>query len=138
DLAVVLVLRRAEHGAHVLLVERLGRPGEDEGEVGGVDDREGDPDEPGAPAGEAARGAVRREAVVAHDAEHGLARLRRDVGAPVQDAGYRRDRDARGARDVPNRRARALADRGGAVVVLGERVRGADVSETVTGHPAAV
>ena len=35
DLAIVLVLRRAEHDPHVLLVERLGRAREDRREVAG-------------------------------------------------------------------------------------------------------
>jgi len=41
DLAVVLVERRVEDKAHVLLVDRLERAGEDRREVVGADERHG-------------------------------------------------------------------------------------------------
>ena len=55
----------------------------------------------------AARAAVRAEAVLAHDLEHGLAGLRRDVGPVVQDPRDGRDRDAREVGDVADRGAAA-------------------------------
>ena len=106
DLAVVEMQGRREHDCHVLLVERLGRTGEDVREVGRLDDRERDADQAGAAAGEGARAPVRGEALVAHDAQDRLARCRRHVGMVVEDAGDRGDRDAGGARHLPDRRAR--------------------------------
>ena len=68
DFAVVLVQRRAEHDPHVLLVERLGDAGDDGREVARLDKGHSDPDEPGTPAGEPARAAVRDVVVLAHHA----------------------------------------------------------------------
>ena len=48
-----------------------------------------------------------REAVLAHDLQDGLARLRGDVGPVVEDARDGRDRDAGQIGDVADRRAAA-------------------------------
>src|SRR5581483_5630378 len=86
-----------------------GGAGEDDGEVRGLNDRNGDPDEPRPPAGERPSVPVRAEAVLADDAQHCLARLRRDVGAAVDHARDGRDRDAGGPGDLADRRSPVVA-----------------------------
>ena len=103
-LALVLVARRAEDGVHLLLVERLGRAREDGGVVVPEDVGDREADQAGAALREPARGAVGREAQRADVLHHRLARLGRDVGAVVDDAGDRRDGDAGAARHVADRR----------------------------------
>ena len=105
NLALVVVQRRAQHHAHVLLVERLGGACEDGREVGRLDDREHHADQAGAAARERPRAAVGGEAVIAHDAQHGAARLGRDAGPLVEHARDGRDRDAGRAGDLADRRA---------------------------------
>ena len=82
DLAVVLVERRGEHDPHVALVERLGRAAQHRPEVRVGDERQRQADHAGAAAREPAGAAVRAEAVLADDLEHGLAgvRARRRAG----------------------------------------------------------
>jgi hypothetical protein len=104
DLALVLVQRRAEHEAHVLLVERLGHAAEDVGEVRVVDHRHRAADQPCLAGGEAPGAAVRRVAALAHDLLHEGAGLLRDVAAAVHDPGDGGDRDAREVGDLPDRR----------------------------------
>ena len=82
-LALVVVERRAEHHAHVLLVERFGCAGEDRREVRRLDDRQRHADQARASARERACAAVRGEALVAHHAQHRPARLGGDVGPPL-------------------------------------------------------
>ena len=65
--------------AHVLLVQRLRKPGQEQREVARVDERQRDADEAGPAAGEAARAPVRAEALRPHDLQHGLARVLGDV-----------------------------------------------------------
>ena len=115
-LAVVLVQRRREHDPHVALVQRLGRAAQHRPEVRVGDERQGQADHPGPAAREPAGAAVRREAVLAHDLQDGLAGLPRHVRPVVEDARDRRDRDAGQIGDVANRRAAA------------ERLVGTDVS----------
>ena len=108
-LALVLVEGGTEDDPHVVLVERLRRTRDDHGEVRGLEDRQRHADEPGPPARERPRVSVRAEAVLAHDPEHDLAGLRRDVGPSVDHARDRGDRDAGRARDLADRRPRLVA-----------------------------
>jgi hypothetical protein len=103
DLAVVLMERGAQDGAHVVLVERFRRSRQDPAEVLGMHDRDRDPDEAGLASGEGACAAVRREVVAADGAQHGVARRGADVGAAVEHAGDCCDRDACVACDVADR-----------------------------------
>ena len=94
-------------------------------EVRGVDERHGTPIEPGAAGREAARAAVRRVPVLAHDPLHQLARLGRDVGPAVHDARDGRDRDAGGLRDLADRRAaRPVAGLGATAMTVIEACSG--------------
>ena len=106
DRAVVQMEGRRQHHAHVLLVERLRRTGENVREVGGLDDRQSHPDEAGAPAREGARAPVRAEMLVADGAQHGRARRGGDVGPAVQDPRDGGDRHAGGARHLADCRTR--------------------------------
>jgi hypothetical protein len=100
DLPLVLVERRAEDDAHVLLVQRLGGTRQDLGEVARVDLGNGDADQARAAARQGTGGAVLAEAVLADDAQHGVAGRVGDVRVPVQDARHRGERDAGQRRDV--------------------------------------
>ena len=113
DLAVVLVLGGREDGTEVMLLQRLGRAGEDGREVGRVDERDEQPDEPGSAVREAARAPVRDVAPLLDDAGDELPRLRRHVAAAVEHAGDGGDRHAGLVRD--------LADRHPGVCELGHR-----------------
>ena len=104
DLALVLVQRRVEDDAHVLLVRRFERAREDVGEVVAADHGHRQADVAGAAPGQGARAAVRREVVLAHVPEDDVARLGRHVGAVVDDAGDGGDGHPREPRDVPDRR----------------------------------
>jgi len=115
-LAVVLVLRRTENDAQVLLVQRLGRPGEDGREIDGVHLRHRDADEAGAAGGEPAGAPVGGVAALADDPLDELAGLVGNVFAAVDDAGDGRDRHAREVGDLADRHARGAAV--GAVRVL--------------------
>src|SRR5215471_16588618 len=86
-----------------MVVQRLGYTGDDRREVVRVHERNEQPDEPGASVLEAARAAVDRIAPLADDPRDALARLRRDVIAPVEDPGNRRHRDVRFCSNVVNR-----------------------------------
>ena len=103
DLALVLVHRRAEDQAHVLLIERLGGAADELREVGIVHHRHRGADQARPAAGETARAAVRRVAPLADDPLDELARLGRDVLAAVDDARDGGDRYARQLRDLANR-----------------------------------
>ena len=105
DLALVLVHRRAEDEAHVLLVERLGGAAHELREIRIVDHRHRGPDQAGPAAGEAARAAIRGVAPLPDDPVHELARLRRHVLAAVDDAGHGRDRHAGQLGDLADRHA---------------------------------
>jgi hypothetical protein len=107
-LAFVLVQGRAEDDPHVLLVQRLRGTREDDPEVGRLDQWNGDTDQTGAAAGESTRIPVRAESLLAHGAHDRLARVRRDVGAAVEDARDGGDRDAGRARNPTNRGALAV------------------------------
>ena len=113
-LTVVLVPGGAEHGSHLLLVQRLGRAGEDGGVVVAEDVGDRAADEAGASLREAACAAVRREAHRADDLHHGVPRLLGDVRPVVDDAGDRGHGHPRPARHVADRRparSRCLAHR---------------------------
>ena len=127
-LAFVLVQGRAEDDPHVLLVQRLGRTREDDPEVGRLDQRNGDADQSRAAAGESARVPVRAEPLLAHCAQHCLARVRRHVGPAVEHARDGGDRDAGRARDPANRGALAVV-----VGRVGHRLCLKLSPETVTG-----
>ena len=100
----MLVQRRREHDAQVALVQRLRRAAQDGAEVRIGDQWQREADHPGAAARQAARTAVRREAVLPHDLQHRLARLGGDVWAVVEDARDGGDRNAGQVRDVADRR----------------------------------
>ena len=93
DLADVLVARRREHDAHVVLVESLGRAGEDRREVRGVDERNEHADEAGA-AVRRRDGPVRGVALLPDDLPDERPCLLGDVVTFVHDAGDGRQRDA--------------------------------------------
>ena len=70
------------------------------------------------PRSRAPRPAVAVEPLLAHDLEHGLPRVRGDVGPVVQDAGDGRDRDAGEIGDVADRGAAAEAGAVGVEISL--------------------
>ena len=116
----MLVERRREHDPHVSLVQRLRGAAQHGAEVGICDERQRQPDHAGPPAREAARAPVRAEPVLADDLEHVLAGFGRHVGAVVEDARDRGDRDAGEVGDVAD--GRAAPERGlGLDVGLGHR-----------------
>ena len=108
DLPVVLVQRRHQHRAQLLLVERLRRAGQDRGEVIGMDERHREPDETGAAARQGPGAAVGGEVVRADVTQDGVARLRGDVGPAVDDARDGGDGHAGRPGDVANRRPSVL------------------------------
>src|SRR5665213_1766033 len=100
-----IVLRRAQHDPHVLLVESLGGAGEDGREEDRGDLRHGDTDEAGPAGREPAGAAIHRVPVLAHDALDELAGLVGDVSTAVDHARDGGDRDARQIGDLANRHA---------------------------------
>jgi hypothetical protein len=94
DLAVVLARGRREDDLHVELRQRLRGAGEHSGEVGRIDERDEDPDEPRPPGREAAGAAVGRVAVLADHPGDGLAGLGSNIVPAVEDSRDSGDRDA--------------------------------------------
>ena len=76
-----------------MLLQGLGRAGQDGGEVDGVHERHEQPDEAGAPRRQAARATVGDVPALLGDPRDELAGFRSDVVTPVEDAGDGGDRD---------------------------------------------
>ena len=105
ELPLLMVERRTQDGLHVELVERLGEARDQLGEVVAEHHRDRHADQPGPAGRRRPERPIRGEVELADDLEHRLAGLRRDVGPVVEHARDRRDRHARVAGDVADRRA---------------------------------